>query len=79
MGAWYDSHKAVDYATYLCGSNDEIEPFLKWLWVRARQLITFPARWVAVDALAQALLKHKTIKYRDAVRVIANAMETDTK
>jgi len=68
-------------AIYLVGplvfSEDERETYLDGLFINARDLIKLPYHWQAVEVLAHALLKERTIGYRKARQIIADAVENN--
>jgi hypothetical protein len=45
-----------DLATHLCGTEDERVKFLDWMIARAINILTLPQHWMAVLAVAAALL-----------------------
>lgn len=47
-GAGSDLHEAADLATYVASDEEEVEALLKWLRVKARNLVR--GRWWAVEA-----------------------------
>ncbi len=56
------------------GSDHAAEAYLKFLWEMARDLVDMDVYWAAIKAVAAALLERKTIKYRDASKLIREAM-----
>jgi Peptidase family M41 len=55
-----DHEKARDLADWACdGSQDQIPHFLRWLRIRAEELVA--TRWPAIEALAKTLLRENTI------------------
>jgi hypothetical protein len=65
---------AVCLVESLVSSVDEREAYLNWLFIRAKELIKLPCHWRAVEELAFELLKERSIGYRKARRIIADAM-----
>jgi hypothetical protein len=61
QGASADLTQALDAAQYVCGSAEETEAYLNWLWVKARDLVGSPNNWPVVEALAAALLAKRTV------------------
>jgi len=51
-------------------SLEEKGAYLKWLQVRARDLIREPEHWSMVETIAKALLKHTRLSYAEVRRVI---------
>jgi ATP-dependent Zn protease len=76
-GSGWDNLRVKGYVESIVSSEDELETYLGWLRIRARNLIQSPLYWAAVQTLASELLKHKTIGYRRARRIIADAMEEE--
>ncbi len=67
-----DRKIATDLASYLTGSNAELEAYLKWLWVRTEGLVNLYQPQIA--ALASALLEEKTIQAKHAREIFREAM-----
>jgi hypothetical protein len=63
-----DNRNAATIADYLCGSNETVEAYLRCCWFASRDLIN--VRWDQIEALAQALLSQKTLKFYDALEVM---------
>lgn len=55
-------------ASCFCGSIETAEAFLNYLFFRARDLIE--TRWWAVEAVADALVTKRRLRYADVVAVI---------
>ena len=73
-GSRDDMSRAVDFASYICGSNEAVEAYLKWLSVCARDKFKNPWYWGAVKSLAEELLKQNRIGYRKARQFIKDAL-----
>lgn len=69
-----DRNAAVDLLDYLVGSKEELQAYLGWLTVRARQLAQAEHLRPALDALAAALLEHRRLSGREARRIIRDAL-----
>lgn len=54
-----DFSTAVSLAARLMGDNEEIEAYLNWMRIRARNMLRNPRNWRLVEALATALLAEK--------------------
>lgn len=67
-GAEIDHRLAIDLAEAVTGSPSETEALLKWLRERAANLIN--SRWRFVEAVAAALLEHRTLTGRQVRDVI---------
>jgi hypothetical protein len=50
---------------YACGSEEETEAYLRWLLIRARNLITSLVNWPIVEHVAAELLARKTLNGRE--------------
>ena len=70
-----DFHVAVDLASYLCGSNEEIEAYIKWLYIRTKNMLEHPNNWCKVKAFAEELLDHRRIGYVKARKIMKDAVE----
>jgi hypothetical protein len=66
-----DYQKAVDISSHMCGSNKEENAYLRWLQVRSDNLVE--TYWLEIDAVAKALLKHRTLNGEEIVRAITSA------
>ena len=64
---------AASYAFLVAGSGREADAFVTWLWERARNLVTSPLQWMAIEALAATLMVDKEMSARKARRIIAQA------
>lgn len=70
-----DDAVAVHLAVEMCGSEEECSAWLNLLFIRTRnQLSSNPFPWVAVEALAQELLKRQTLTGAEAREIIRNAI-----
>src|ERR1700690_1184465 len=56
------------------GSVDEVEAFLKYIWVRTHELLKKPTHWESVHAVAGALMERTRLTYREAEGVIGEAV-----
>jgi hypothetical protein len=65
-------YKAVSQlSSYLCGSGEEESAYLKWLYIRARQVVDLRAR--AVKVLGEALITRKTLTGDEVLKIILDA------
>jgi hypothetical protein len=55
-------------ALLLFGSEKTTNAFLRYLWCATEDLVS--SHWKSIQAVANALLKQKTLKYEDAIEVI---------
>ena len=75
MGAKSDKGTAADMALRRCGSTEECNAYIKWLGIRVQDALQNPRVWAAVEALAKALLKRKTISLWKARKIIREAWD----
>ncbi len=68
------NRRARELASFVCGSKQEINSFIQWLWRRETYLMQDPCRWAAVEALAKALLEKKEIGYQETRKIISSAI-----
>lgn len=52
------------------GSLDEVDAYLKYVWVRTHELLKKPVNWEAVRGLADALFESKRLTYDEAADVM---------
>src|SRR6266567_2257192 len=64
-----DLHMAVDLASYCVGSNEELEAYLEWLRIRTEALVRRSK--LEIEALAEALLRDKTIQAKRAREIFS--------
>ena len=74
-GAKSDNGIVADMALRRCGSTEERNAYLKWLSIRVQKTLQNPQEWVAVEALAKALLKRKTLSLWKARKIIREAQD----
>lgn len=72
-GASYDIHTAVKLAGYLTGSDEALQAYFTWMEVRTTDMVCQPFNWVAIQALAAALLQQPRMNARQARRIVAEA------
>ena len=65
IGAERDYQDAIDLAMCVFGSEEETEAYLRWLLIRARNLITSLVNWPIVEHVAAELLARKTLNGRE--------------
>jgi ATP-dependent Zn protease len=73
IGASGDYRRAVDLASYCCGSDKQAEKFIAWLWERTKDLLDEPAMWRAVEVLAAALIEKGELTGRRAKAIYLEA------
>lgn len=69
-GSGADWDVAIGLAEHMCRSEQEVEPYVRWLWVCTQDMIRLPAHWDAVTALASELLKRHYVGGRKARALI---------
>jgi hypothetical protein len=74
-GASGDRESAIDIASYLCGSPEQLAAYLGWMRIRARDFVRGPAQWPGITALAHTLLERRTLSQRDARRIVQEGRE----
>jgi len=74
-GASSDIGDAVKLACHVCPDPEEAEAYIRWLLIRAKKMIAAPHVWPLVEALAQALVKHKRLNARRARQIVKAAQE----
>lgn len=57
-----DRELAIDLASYVAGSHRQLEAFLKWMWVRAEDLVE--TNWSTTVDLAATLLERRKLSGR---------------
>jgi hypothetical protein len=72
--SYQDDNNAINMASYMTGSEDELNAYTKWIWIRTKNLISNPIYWAAIQALANELIIRKEIKSREARKIIYKAM-----
>ena len=73
VGARSDHARAADLALYVSADEKLANSLLKWLSVRTEKFVE--VNWWAVQAVAEALLEHKTLSGKKAKEVITEARE----
>jgi hypothetical protein len=76
-GAWDRATPVLirirDLATDLCGTEDERVKFLDWMIARAINILTLPAHWEAVLAVAAALLDRHELTDEEVCQILGAA------
>ncbi|MDP9378743.1 MAG: hypothetical protein M3Q29_01085 [Chloroflexota bacterium] len=70
VGAERDHHNALNLATYMTGSIEQTELFLAWLGERARAEVD--RWWVAIEAVAEELLRQRVLSGERVFAIIAD-------
>jgi ATP-dependent Zn protease len=70
-GTSRDYRLAVDIAMSACGSDDQVNAYLRYLSICARDLVD--AFWPAVEAIALALLERETLNHDEICGAIMSA------
>lgn len=77
VGAGQDYMNAADLASHVCYDEGELSAYLQLLKIRSRLLITQERNWLAVEALAAALLEKKTLSKKAFRKVIGSVLLSD--
>ena len=64
-----DDEDAVALASRLFYETEELDAFLRFCFLQARNFVRTPVRWVEIQAVAEALLERETLT-RDQVRLV---------
>jgi hypothetical protein len=73
QGATSDRHNSIDLAGYIAGEGEALEAYLRWLRLRARDLIANSLNWKAVQMVAEALLERKTLTHEEGRMIFDKA------
>lgn len=74
IGAGQDFGMAIDLAMSQCGSTRETNAYVKWLEIRAEQILKMPLNKYSIEVLAHKLLEKERLNGRKAREIIRNAM-----
>ena len=75
QGGGQDWHTAFGIAQCIVGSDEEAEAYIGWLWVRTRNILQMDFNWIAVQAVAQALLQEGRLSQYKTRRIIKESRE----
>lgn len=78
VGSGDDYHKAVNYLSYVA-SDEEIPHYLEALWYRTKAKLSVDHQWLAVQRLAEELLKKRRLKSKRIKEIIRQAIDEDFK
>ena len=67
-GMQSDNRNAVDLALYVCGSQETTDAYLHFCFLASRDLVN--VFWVAIEAVAAALLERTTLTRGDVIEAI---------
>jgi hypothetical protein len=70
QGSSADFHDLVGLAMRIAGEGKALEAYLKWLRLRAQDLISRADNWLAVQRVAESLLEKKKLTNEEATDVI---------
>ena len=68
-----DYQEAQELASYLCGSQEEADAYVEFMWEQTKNIISLDWNWKAIIAVANALLGQKTLKYFKTRHLIRKA------
>ena len=72
-GSHKDFQDAYDYVSLLIQDEEEVYAYLKWLQLRAENILSIRYNWFAVEVLAKELLKRKYIGGKQVRQIIRQA------
>lgn len=75
-GSYDDYHKVVNLLSYLAGP-EEIVKYVEWLWYRTKGMLGVDHWWLAIQRLAEELLKHHHLKSKRIREIIRLAVDED--
>lgn len=75
-GSYDDYHEVVNLLSYLAGP-DETAKYVEWLWYRTKAMLSVDHWWLAVQRLAEELLKHHHLKSKRIREIIRQAIDED--
>lgn len=70
-----DLHSATESASYLAGSNESLEAFLRWRQIVAVDFWKNPLHWARCEAVARALQAQRTLSAREVRVTCQEAIE----
>jgi hypothetical protein len=56
-----DWRNAMKLMAGFCGSQKELGAYLRWLQIRAQELVTHPPNWTIIEAVANTLMERKEL------------------
>jgi len=71
-GAQEDRNQAYEWVTRLIASEEELQPYTDWLFVRAKTRVTL--YWEPIQAVQEALLQQTTLTGENVKNVIRQAI-----
>lgn len=66
IGEHHDVTMAQKLLDSLCGSTEETDAYLRWQWVRTKNMLRLPLNWMMVEALATALIERRELSEESA-------------
>jgi len=69
-GSSSDMDRLVDLALYVTGSEAQLNAYLNWLQIRTIDFLRAPLNWLAVENVAQELLKKGSLSAKE-VKIIS--------
>jgi hypothetical protein len=73
-GARGDHHSVSDLTSYFCGDVEEETAYAQWLAIRTRNMLRNQMNWALVEAVAASLLERGRLGYREARKVMREAI-----
>ena len=74
IGSISDNSVAIDFANEVCGSEEEVSAYLKWLYIRAKNILNMDYNKHTIERLASLLLEKKEISGREARDFISQSI-----
>ncbi len=78
-GADNEIHAAINAATYLTGSQEEAEAYVRWLYIRTKRLLQQPWNQAAIGDVADALVTDQKLNTTRARALIVTAIHRTRK
>lgn len=74
-GCEEDLRRAWNLLEYFCCSNEEVQAYLDWLNIRAKQMVALEVCQVKIEAIAQALLDKGKLSAGEVKSIAQTAVE----
>jgi hypothetical protein len=74
-GCEEDLRRAWGLLEYFCGSDEEVQAYLDWINIRAKQLVASEVCQVKIEAIAQALLEKEKLSATEVKTIAQEAVE----
>lgn len=74
-GCEEDLRRAWGLLEYFCGSDEEVQAYLDWLNIRAKQLVASEVCQVKIEAIAKALLEKGKLSAAEVKDIARKAVD----